>query len=81
MRFNLLQALRTHWEQLPHDRREGLHFHHICTDEAEQSRDDCLRRHEPDPRMTLILEPRSQQHPRLAKQAKAGVSGRAGQHA
>ena len=32
--FNLLQAVRTHWEQLPAERREGFRFHHISTDEV-----------------------------------------------
>jgi dTDP-glucose 4,6-dehydratase len=32
--FNLLQALRAHWEQLPPERRERFRFHHISTDEV-----------------------------------------------
>ena len=32
--FNLLQAVRAHWEQLPAERREGFRFHHISTDEV-----------------------------------------------
>jgi dTDP-glucose 4,6-dehydratase len=32
--FNLLQAMRAHWEQLPAERREGFRFHHISTDEV-----------------------------------------------
>jgi dTDP-glucose 4,6-dehydratase len=32
--FNLLQAVRGHWEQLPAERREGFRFHHISTDEV-----------------------------------------------
>jgi len=32
--FNLLQAVRCHWEQLPAERREGFRFHHISTDEV-----------------------------------------------
>ena len=32
--FNLLQAVRAHWEQLPSDRREQFRFHHISTDEV-----------------------------------------------
>jgi dTDP-glucose 4,6-dehydratase len=32
--FNLLQAVRTHWEQLPAERREHFRFHHISTDEV-----------------------------------------------
>ena len=32
--FHLLQAVRTHWEQLPEDRKEHFRFHHISTDEV-----------------------------------------------
>ena len=32
--FNLLQAVRAHWEQLPSERRERFRFHHISTDEV-----------------------------------------------
>ncbi|MBM5785812.1 MAG: NAD-dependent epimerase/dehydratase family protein, partial [Cyanobacteria bacterium K_DeepCast_35m_m1_288] len=32
--FNLLQGVRTHWEQLPHERQQGFRFHHISTDEV-----------------------------------------------
>ena len=32
--FNLLQAVRTHWQDLPAERHEGLRFHHISTDEV-----------------------------------------------
>ena len=32
--FNLLQAVRCHWEQLPAARRERFRFHHISTDEV-----------------------------------------------
>ena len=32
--FNLLQAVRAHWEQLPAERREPFRFHHISTDEV-----------------------------------------------
>ncbi|MCP9890235.1 dTDP-glucose 4,6-dehydratase [Cyanobium sp. Aljojuca 7D2] len=32
--FNLLQAVRSHWEQLPPARQEGFRFHHISTDEV-----------------------------------------------
>jgi dTDP-glucose 4,6-dehydratase len=32
--FNLLQAVRDHWEQLPAQRRERFRFHHISTDEV-----------------------------------------------
>jgi dTDP-glucose 4,6-dehydratase len=32
--FNLLQAVRTHWQALPSDRRAGFRFHHISTDEV-----------------------------------------------
>jgi dTDP-glucose 4,6-dehydratase len=32
--FNLLQAVRAHWEQLPAERRERFRFHHISTDEV-----------------------------------------------
>ncbi len=32
--FNLLQAVRSHWQQLPEERREGFRFHHISTDEV-----------------------------------------------
>jgi dTDP-glucose 4,6-dehydratase len=36
--FNLLQAVRAHWEQLPAERREGFRFHYISTDEVFGSR-------------------------------------------
>ncbi len=32
--FNLLQAVRGHWEQLPEERRERFRLHHISTDEV-----------------------------------------------
>ena len=32
--FNLLQAVRAHWEALPPERRDGVRFHHISTDEV-----------------------------------------------
>ncbi len=32
--FHLLQAVRAHWERLPHDRRNHFRFHHISTDEV-----------------------------------------------
>jgi dTDP-glucose 4,6-dehydratase len=32
--FNLLQAVRAHWERLPEERRAGFRFHHISTDEV-----------------------------------------------
>ena len=32
--FHLLQAVRTHWEQLPAERKESFRFHHISTDEV-----------------------------------------------
>jgi dTDP-glucose 4,6-dehydratase len=32
--FNLLQAVRSHWEQLPTERQAGFRFHHISTDEV-----------------------------------------------
>jgi dTDP-glucose 4,6-dehydratase len=32
--FNLLQAVRAHWEQLPADRQAGFRLHHISTDEV-----------------------------------------------
>jgi dTDP-glucose 4,6-dehydratase len=32
--FNLLQAVRTHWEQLPEERKRNFRFHHISTDEV-----------------------------------------------
>lgn len=32
--FHLLQAVRTHWEQLPDERRDHFRFHHISTDEV-----------------------------------------------
>jgi dTDP-glucose 4,6-dehydratase len=32
--FNLLQAVRTHWEQLPQERQQAFRFHHISTDEV-----------------------------------------------
>jgi dTDP-glucose 4,6-dehydratase len=32
--FNLLQAVRDHWEQLSEERRAGFRFHHISTDEV-----------------------------------------------
>jgi dTDP-glucose 4,6-dehydratase len=32
--FNLLQAVRAHWEQLSAERRDGFRFHHISTDEV-----------------------------------------------
>ncbi len=31
--FHLLQAVRSHWEQLPAEWRERFRFHHISTDE------------------------------------------------
>ncbi|MFM8936638.1 MAG: dTDP-glucose 4,6-dehydratase [Vulcanococcus sp.] len=32
--FHLLQAVRSHWEALPAERREAFRFHHISTDEV-----------------------------------------------
>ena len=32
--FNLLQAVRAHWEQMPDERRAHFRFHHISTDEV-----------------------------------------------
>jgi len=32
--FHLLQAVRSHWETLPRERREAFRFHHISTDEV-----------------------------------------------
>ncbi|MEX0589439.1 MAG: dTDP-glucose 4,6-dehydratase [Cyanobium sp.] len=32
--FNLLQAVRSHWEGLPQERRADFRFHHISTDEV-----------------------------------------------
>ena len=32
--FNLLQAVRTHWEALASERQERFRFHHISTDEV-----------------------------------------------
>jgi len=32
--FNLLQAVRAHWEQLPGERQERFRLHHISTDEV-----------------------------------------------
>jgi len=32
--FNLLQAVRGHWEQLPQERQAHFRFHHISTDEV-----------------------------------------------
>lgn len=32
--FHLLQAVRSHWEQLPDERRDRFRFHHISTDEV-----------------------------------------------
>lgn len=32
--FNLLQAVRSHWEQLPSERQSHFRFHHISTDEV-----------------------------------------------
>ena len=32
--FQLLQAVRAHWQQLPAGRREAFRFHHISTDEV-----------------------------------------------
>ncbi|MCP9847789.1 dTDP-glucose 4,6-dehydratase [Synechococcus sp. Lug-A] len=32
--FHLLQAVRSHWEQLPAERRDTFRFHHISTDEV-----------------------------------------------
>lgn len=32
--FNLLQAVRAHWEQLPQERQQAFRFHHISTDEV-----------------------------------------------
>ncbi len=32
--FNLLQAVRSHWEQLSEERRTNFRFHHISTDEV-----------------------------------------------
>ena len=32
--FNLLQAVRRHWQALPQPRRADFRFHHISTDEV-----------------------------------------------
>ena len=32
--FHLLQAVRSHYQQLPEERRSGFRFHHISTDEV-----------------------------------------------
>ena len=32
--FNLLQAVRSHWQQLPQERRDAFRMHHISTDEV-----------------------------------------------
>jgi len=32
--FNLLQAVRAHWDQLPQERQQTFRFHHISTDEV-----------------------------------------------
>ena len=32
--FNLLQAVRSHWQQLPAERQGAFRFHHISTDEV-----------------------------------------------
>ena len=32
--FNLLQAVRTHWEALPGERQQHFRLHHISTDEV-----------------------------------------------
>jgi len=32
--FHMLQAVRSHWEQLPSERQAGFRFHHISTDEV-----------------------------------------------
>ena len=32
--FNLLQAVRAHWEQLPQRAPASFRFHHISTDEV-----------------------------------------------
>jgi dTDP-glucose 4,6-dehydratase len=32
--FNLLQAVRSHWQQLPSERQAAFRFHHISTDEV-----------------------------------------------
>jgi dTDP-glucose 4,6-dehydratase len=32
--FHLLQAVRSHWEQLPAERQQHFRFHHISTDEV-----------------------------------------------
>ncbi len=32
--FNLLQAVRAHWEQLPKERQKAFRLHHISTDEV-----------------------------------------------
>jgi dTDP-glucose 4,6-dehydratase len=32
--FHLLQAVRSHWEQLPSERHDTFRFHHISTDEV-----------------------------------------------
>jgi len=32
--FNLLQAVRSHWQQLPAERQCAFRFHHISTDEV-----------------------------------------------
>jgi dTDP-glucose 4,6-dehydratase len=32
--FNLLQAVRSHWQRLPAERQDAFRFHHISTDEV-----------------------------------------------
>ncbi len=41
--FNLLQAVRNHWESLPDDRQSRFRFHHISTDEVFGSLDSSGR--------------------------------------
>ena len=52
--FNLLQAVRCHWQELPHERQERFRFHHISTDEVFGSLGDTGRFSE-----TTAYDPRS----------------------
>ena len=52
--FNLLQAVRRHWQQLPKERQQRFRFHHISTDEVFGSLGDTGRFSE-----TTAYDPRS----------------------
>jgi dTDP-glucose 4,6-dehydratase len=52
--FNLLQAVRSHWEALPAERQTGFRLHHISTDEVFGSLDETGRFSE-----TTPYDPRS----------------------